>query len=822
MSRISGNNKNGIYNTTLTLDSVNNSYAFNIWYNDSAGNNNKSINQTFQANWDCTWNITYTGLAGSQAHGFSENKVIGEVTINNTGDSAYSNNNCTITFTNTQDYNFTSSYWVAMASTSGVTAALSFSSSKQVTAGNSSSFNVSAGFPLVSSALEERPGLILTSSITDSETGLSSKTLRIEMTVAQPGAYLRTPVISEYPSSTLFLTSQNLTFKAYTENMGGDGSVNYTAYNVSLNWSLPSSLSIREGNQTLIFSSIANNSEYNYNNITIELNRANLPSMTNGSYSVYSSAKGYSNSTGNLSLIQHANNATILTSSYSFNLLCYGVDDDICVTSCTCSRDPDCCSTGTTSSSGGGGGGGGGAATPKLEKSEASFELLRGEKQEFELEIKNKYDSLMKNIVISVSGINSEYIELKESSIASLGAKESKNITVRIKAPAYFTSRKYNLIFEIKSKLYFNETSQENEIIEKKLVSLYVVEIPKKEIDSMILDVSAMITKMNLSSMKLEEVNSLSNEMNKYYNEIDYNNVKKLYEEIKKIYTSAFEAKKLLAELKEKIEKSKKEGIKVTETERLLLLGETIYARGDYSLALERLKQALSSYSYEIKGEFNLAYTIKNHPLQSLGILLGLTFLGSGSGLLIRLQLLKRKLRMLKEEEILLLELMKVVQRECFENARMSMEEYDQAMYQYENKLSEVVENKIRTETKIANLLKMKGKRIALNEEKKRLIEMMKKIQDDYLNKGKLETKVYSNMMRSYTSRLSEVEEEIASIEAGEALRKSGQSRRDLDLGDEEAKEKSREENEEKEIKKEEKETTQESKKIKIRRKRRK
>jgi P-type E1-E2 ATPase len=65
--------------------------------------------------------------------------------------------------------------------------------------------------------------------------------------------------------------------------------------------------------------------------------------------------------------------------------------------------------------------------------------------------------------------------------------------------------------------------------------------------------------------------------------------------------------------------------------------------------------------------------------------------------------LLKKKLRMLTEEEALLLELMKMVQRQCFEENRMSMEEYEQAMSQYEMKLSETVEDKIRTD--IASIL---------------------------------------------------------------------------------------------------------------------
>jgi hypothetical protein len=101
------------------------------------------------------------------------------------------------------------------------------------------------------------------------------------------------------------------------------------------------------------------------------------------------------------------------------------------------------------------------------------------------------------------------------------------------------------------------------------------------------------------------------------------------------------------------------------------------------------------------------------------------------------------------------------------------MEEYEAAMMQYENRLSQTVQDKIAVETKIANLLKIRGKRIALGEEKNRLVMMVKKVQDDYLNKGKIETRIYENMIKSYTARLTEVEEAIATLDAEAAVKKS-------------------------------------------------
>ena len=219
-------------------------------------------------------------------------------------------------------------------------------------------------------------------------------------------------------------------------------------------------------------------------------------------------------------------------------------------------------------------------------------------------------------------------------------------------------------------------------------------------------------------------------------------------------------------------------GIVVLETKKVLYMAEVAFNRGDYLLSLSRLKEAQLTYALEVKGEFSIIYTVKNHPLESVGTLLGLFIFSFGSSLGVRLRLYKKKFKMLMEEEKLLLELMKVVQTECFEKNRMSMEEYESAMNQYETKLSKTIADRIKVDAKISNLLKIKGKKKALIEEKKRLLEVLKQIQDDYLNKGKLETRIYQNMLKNYTARLTEVEEKATFLDAQKALKKTGFVRR--------------------------------------------
>jgi hypothetical protein len=43
-------------------------------------------------------------------------------------------------------------------------------------------------------------------------------------------------------------------------------------------------------------------------------------------------------------------------------------------------------------------------------------------------------------------------------------------------------------------------------------------------------------------------------------------------------------------------------------------------------------------------------------------------------------------------------------------------------------------------------------------------------IQDDYMNKGKIETRVYENMLKTYSGKLSEIQEKLAFMDAQQAF----------------------------------------------------
>jgi hypothetical protein len=813
----------GNYSANFTTSSVEKNYTIRLYASDAIGNANVTpvANQlVLPSVWDCNWNLSkVSGESLGQYFGFAQKKNSVNFTIFNIGDSNYTDD-CGLNFVvmhglsksllRIDDVYGSERGYENITQGRNVTVKLYFNYRNEI-------FNDLANITVMDdSGKTDYPHLdsVFANFISSSGPYLYQNINDLATNVS--GGILRESFVANASSYKVYLTPQLLTLNSSIRNGIGDGTTTKSAYNVSVAWSYNDTFSVLEylnesnivsiENETILFfydniSDGADGTEhFDFTKIDLTNILENLSLNRNYTFNLISS--GY-NESGNQ--IIHANNVSVNNYSLNMNFACYLSRDDVCVSKCdkdllgdTLLFDPDClycgdgiCNDGesyasctldceappviisTPGNGGGGGGGGSSSASTKIDQSSANFELTRGSENEFEFEVRNKYDSELRNINISVSGINSEYIIIKPTTISSLKSKTAKNISVKINAPAYFTGKKYTLIFEITGTMIDNSTQKETELTDRKSVTLYIVEIPRTQANELVFNATSLLNEMNEGGMILKEAKALFDSINSTYSDVEFGKLKLIYSELKLLHDNAFMALSLIEELTLNLEDAELNGIKATEAKKLLLLGQTIYERGDYALALERLKEAKLTYALEVKGEFNLAYAIKNHPLESFGILLGLGLVSLGSGLLIRLQLLRRKLRMLNEEEVLLLELMKVIQKECFEKNHMSMEEYESAMYQYENRLSETVQEKITVETKIANILKVKGKRIALGEEKARLTSMLRRVQDDYLNKGKIETRIYENMVKSYTARLSEVEEQIATMDADEAMKQS-------------------------------------------------
>ena len=752
LTAINSSNIQTLFNASFILPDYGDVITYRIFANDTLGSSAYSDETNLSSYYDCTWNINPVDFGS--AIGWEGNKFIGNISINNSGDVQYNTSNCSLSIRLTHGLTTGRIYFD--------NSPFKPSNTYSLDAGENITVKVNASF--LTEVSEENVTIII-SEITGGN-GISLQTTQyVNATLVsnREGPYLVQDITNN--PATVLLTDTNFTLTGYVRNLMGDGNPGNSSFNTTINWSYGSDFINISGNLSNNFSNLTDDLFY-YNNLT--LTYTSLEDMSPGTQDFILYSYGV-NSSG--ALIQNANNVSILTESVSITFLCYNISDGTCVTACGNAQDADCPVSTTTNivtvttgggESSGGGGGGGPVDTP------VKFEVMAGRKHVFKLELENKHVGNRESISTSVSGINKEYIEVKPKIIPKINSGESYFLDVVIEIPAYFVKGRHLLTFEFKGVTVVDGVRTPYSEIKK--VNLFVVEVDRSSANKFLTEAEKFIKEMEDSGFIVKDAVGLLNNIEQNYDDVNFVEVKSNYEKLKRLHSAAFESAEIFSDLSIKIINAEKNGVDVLESKKLLYLAETSLNRGDYVLALERLKEARLTYALEVKGEFNLFYLIINNPLEALFVLFATTVLSFAGAFVVRVNLYKKKLKLLQEEEVLLLELMKVVQREVFENKHMSMEEYEEAMNQYEKRLGETIQDRIRVETKLASLMKLRSKDKSLNSEKKRILTLIRSLQNDYLNKGKIETRVYENTLKTYSTRLGEIEEQIAFIEAQKAL----------------------------------------------------
>ena len=706
-----------------------------------------SRNVTLPIFWDCDWNST---VSLDAIAGFDQNKFIGNITIWNLGDSQYANNNCSLNFRASYDTTEGNIFY------DGESVKNLPISSNPVFAGQNVNVTINATF---GTAIEQR-NVEITLDEYKARSDTRSRNTSVILVTNKEGPYLFQEITSS-PIS-VYLTPQNVSLNSYLRNLMGSvlNEMNNTAYNVSFAWDLPNGLSNSSGNLSSFYENI---SDLDKREQDINFSFNNLASFKSGvkNFSILSSGVDY-----NGSAIKNAFNETQLISSVQISFLCYPIADGIYVSDCG-SQDGDYVAPAINNGGSGGSGGGGGSANQnQYEKSEANFELIIGKAQQFILPVQNNFSSSKKKIQVSVTGLNSEYLSYPNF-IEEIAPYSSYNLTINISSPVYFTKGKYLLKFVFVGNLGNDSSTY---FREEKYVTLYMLDVSRTEADSYLNQSSNFINEMNDSLFNIDAVSDYYNSMKDAYTAIDFDSVKDNFDKIKELHDVAFGDYQDLIELKKQITLAENRGISVIETKKLVSLAEALFKRGDYLLAKQNLDQAKLTYALQVKGEFNLIYSIKDNPLLYSSVSFSLALFIFGALLFVRYRIYKNKINSCIKEEKILLDLMKVVQRRTFTENKMSMEEYQEAMAQYEGKLRKIIEERIKTETLLVNMLRIGGKKRALNEEKAKIIQLIKNTQNRYLNQGALETRIYENMLKTYSRRMGQIEEELVYIEAKEAF----------------------------------------------------
>ncbi|MCX6803838.1 MAG: hypothetical protein NTY48_04690, partial [Candidatus Diapherotrites archaeon] len=374
------------------------------------------------------------------------------------------------------------------------------------------------------------------------------------------------------------------------------------------------------------------------------------------------------------------------------------------------------------------------------------FELIRGKDDEFIVKVKNPFsDRNLLGLTASVSGLLSKYLEIVNPSIGDLGPGEEKSFTVKVAAPKYFDIGKHDLVFTINGILASGKGKKETKFTYENKVVLAVHDLNVNEAISIVNSGSSRIRELEKLGINVGPLKKLLLDANLRVSAEDYEGAKTNIESILTLAGTAIQVLNDLNTISESMNKSTANGIDTPKTMRLFTIAKLAFERGEYDKANLVLKDASLTFSLETKGAFNAGYFIVQNSAQiGIGIIVALFFLGS-LFLYIRRALLKRRVGKLDYEENLLLSLMKELQKACFVDNKIGMEEYQTALKHYENRLGTAVDKIINTQNELSNLISLKSKTTKLNEERQRLIDEMRNTQTQYFKEGLIESRVYNS-----------------------------------------------------------------------------
>jgi hypothetical protein len=371
--------------------------------------------------------------------------------------------------------------------------------------------------------------------------------------------------------------------------------------------------------------------------------------------------------------------------------------------------------------------------------------------------------------------------DLELSAFANqLNFGESVNYTMKIFAPAYLAKETYNLTLNIKSDLVALNPGlagfTSKQVTEVRTIILSLHEIGVEEVEALFREAFSVLEEMRESGFFISEVEGLYIRAQTAFDSGDFESAGILLKHLLEIGEDAFEANKILSEIRNKIARVKSRFLSVEDTEKTFALAMQAFEEGKFGLALERAKEAQLTYILETKGTVNFVLFLSTYWW---AVLLGLMVASILANLGYRrfaLKIIAQRLKNLTQEEKTILKLMKEAQFKTFRKKGMSESQYHKSMYEFETRLDKIRTIRAGLRNKKARIVKTEKELSNLKKEHGEVITLLKKAQKKYLVEGKMSRDSYLREDKIEKERLAEIDEEELSLK--ERLEKEKYSRK--------------------------------------------
>ena len=406
-------------------------------------------------------------------------------------------------------------------------------------------------------------------------------------------------------------------------------------------------------------------------------------------------------------------------------------------------------------------------ASDKLFNTSESFELVRGQDQNFSITFSNPTRFNLSNISVEASGFRAQYLDLETDFLRSVDVNDTENISVAITAPDFFSSSNFDIDFELSGKgydpqayvnAYFNFTLN-------KQVNLRIYEISRDNAENLTDSMKSLQSQLNESGLPDREVEELLSQASENIEDNEYGAVQEQFQQAQQIYDTAVQTQEGLDELGRQVETAEAQGLTVTQSKRMTNLAEAALERGAYQTASNRLEEARNLYQLETKGQINYIYLIQSNWRKILAVLIAASIVSILAYYRYRLYRINSRLEEIDQEEESIHEMKVQDQKQAFQDGDLSIDEYETAVEDYNQDLIELIEERTALESRKANLTNFRREK-ALNQEKEQLKDIIQETQEDYVRGDIADTDMYETKVEELTEQLSSIESELAEIEA--------------------------------------------------------
>ncbi len=371
---------------------------------------------------------------------------------------------------------------------------------------------------------------------------------------------------------------------------------------------------------------------------------------------------------------------------------------------------------------------------------------------------------------------------VKDFSQVKLAQGETLNYSLDIYAPTYLVQKDYELELEIEATLIpKNATAAgftKKVITEFRKLLFRIQEMGGEEAEQQLALAREQVQEMTAAQFNTGEVQNLMVQAEQALTENDYDLVGEITEKIATIHQEAFAADEIIQQVREALEKAQGQWLKTPQANQALQLTLVAFERGDYTTALERAKNAQLISVLETKGRVNILKFVIDWWWALLIGSIALSILTYFIYKSIYITIIEQRLDNLNKEEKTIGELLEETQRKYFMDKTISEAQFKRYTEQYEKRLAKIGQVRAKLRNKRVAILKTEQELKSIQKEKMEVEQLRKQNQTDYLVKGKLSRKKFTDLEEQHKGRLTEIEQEESilqeKLEQQKGMRKYG------------------------------------------------